>query len=83
MRILVQFIAQSVGVVLLRKNPPANPSYFKMWLYPLPVVLSVWIWLFVFYSTGKFALLGMGLTLVGVLVYFATKNIWTGTREAG
>ena len=37
-----------------------------MWLYPLPVVLSIWIWLFVFYSTGKYALLGLGLTLAGV-----------------
>jgi fructoselysine transporter len=76
MRILVQFIAQSVGVVLLRKNPPAKQSYFKMWLYPLPVILSVWIWLFVFYSTGLFALLGLGLSLCGALVFFATKNLW-------
>ncbi|HTE12110.1 MAG TPA: APC family permease [Chitinophagaceae bacterium] len=76
MRILVQFIAQSVGVVLLRKNPPAKQSYFKMWLYPMPVILSVSIWLFVFYSTGLFALLGLGLSLFGVLVFFATKNLW-------
>ena len=76
MRILVQFIAQSVGVVLLRKNRPAKQPYFKMWLYPLPVILSVWIWLFVFYSTGKYALLGLGLTLAGVLVYYLTRHLW-------
>ncbi|MEO6314514.1 MAG: APC family permease [Chitinophagaceae bacterium] len=76
MRILVQFIAQSVGVVLLRKHPPANQSYFKMWLYPLPVILSVGIWLFVFYSTGYYALLGLALTGCGVIVFFATRNLW-------
>jgi len=65
MRIVVQFIAQSVGVFFLRK-----------WLYPLPVILSIWIWLFVFYSTGMFALLGLGLTLAGVLAYFATRHLW-------
>jgi hypothetical protein len=32
--------------------------------------------LFVFYSTGKFALIGLCLTLVGVAVFFATKNLW-------
>lgn len=76
MRILVQFIAQSAGVVFLRKNKPATQPYFRMWLYPLPVILSIWIWLFIFFSTGKFALLGMGLSLVGVLVFFATRNLW-------
>ncbi|MFT3933863.1 MAG: APC family permease [Chitinophagaceae bacterium] len=82
MRIVVQFIAQSVGVVLLRKQTPANPSYFRMWLYPLPVILSIWIWLFVFYSTGMFALLGLGLTVAGVLVYFATRHLWGQKHSA-
>lgn len=76
MRILVQFIAQAAGVVLLRRKEPDRQSYFKMWLYPLPVILSIWIWLFVFYSTGKFALLGLGLALAGVLVFYATRNLW-------
>jgi len=79
MRIVVQFIGQSVGVILLRKKTPANTTHFKMWLYPLPVILSIWIWLFVFYSTGTFALYGMALTLAGVLVYFLTKNLWKRT----
>lgn len=79
MRIVVQFIAQSLGVVLLRRRPDAraSSSYFNMWLYPLPVILSVWIWLFVFYSTGVVALWGLGLTLCGVAVYFATRNLWS------
>lgn len=80
MRILVQFIAQSVGLVLLRKKPAPRQGYFKMWLYPLPVILSIWIWLFVFYSTGKFALLGLGLSLAGVLVFYLTRHLW-GTGE--
>jgi fructoselysine transporter len=81
MRILVQFIAQSVGVVLLRRQPSPKKSFFSMWLYPLPVILSVWIWLFVFYSTGRFALLGLGLTLAGILVFYLTKHLWTGAEQ--
>ena len=85
MRILVQFIAQSVGVVLLRKKHLPQQPHFKMWLYPLPVILSVWIWLFVFYSTGKYALLGLGLMLAGVLMFYLTRHLWStqGPTEPG
>jgi fructoselysine transporter len=76
MRIVVQFIAQSVGVIFLRKRNGTAQLPFKMWLYPLPVILSVWIWLFVFYSTGRVALLGLVLAVSGVLVYYLTKNMW-------
>jgi len=76
MRILVQFIAQAAGVVLLRRQKePARP-YFKMWLYPLPVILSIWIWLFVLFSTGWFSVIGLGLSLVGVIVFWFTKDLW-------
>jgi amino acid transporter len=77
MRILVQFIAQSVGVILLRRRMNADDKMpFKMWLYPLPVVLSVLIWVFVLYSTGKYALYGLALSAAGVGVYFLAKDIW-------
>ena len=39
MRILVQFVAQAIGVVLLRKRNGTAHLPFKMWLYPLPVVI--------------------------------------------
>ena len=74
MRILVQFVAQAVGVVLLRKRNGTANLPFRMWLYPLPVVLSVAIWLFVLYSTGLAALLGVFLTACGVIVYYAFRG---------
>jgi hypothetical protein len=40
-----------------------------MWLYPLPVVLSVAIWLFLLYKTGWFAIWGTGIALLGMIVY--------------
>jgi amino acid transporter len=74
MRILVQFIAQSVGVVLLRKRNGTAGLPYRMWLYPLPVILSIAIWLFVFYSTGIFAVYGLALALAGVAVYYLLKK---------
>ena len=43
---------------------------FKMLWYPVPVVISILIWLFVFYSTGKVAFLGIMLAIAGVAVYY-------------
>ncbi|MHA4808560.1 APC family permease [Flavitalea flava] len=76
MRILVQFVAQAIGVVYLRKRKGTKDLPFKMWLYPLPVILSVGIWLFVWFSTGIAAVYGLSLTCLGVLVFYFTKDIW-------
>jgi fructoselysine transporter len=70
MRIVIQFIGQAVGVSLLREKLGKKDLPFKMWLYPVPVALSILIWLFLFLSTGWFALWGSLIALVGVLVYF-------------
>jgi amino acid transporter len=74
MRIMVQFIGQSVGIVFLRKRFGTNQLPFKMWLYPLPVILSILIWLFLFYSTGWFALWGSLIGIAGVIVYFLVNK---------
>lgn len=81
MRIIVQFIAQGVGVVLLRKRFGTKELPFKMWLFPVPIILSVAIWIFLFISTGWFALWGSLIAVVGVIVYFVKKNITAETQS--
>ncbi len=81
MRILVQFVAQAIGVVVLRKRKGTAALPFKMWLYPLPVVLSIAIWLFVWYSTGIVALYGLLLAAIGVVVFFFTRGRWQKVGE--
>ena len=76
MRILVQFIAQAVGVVLLRQRNGTKKLPFKMWLYPLPVIVSIPIWLFIFFSTGIAALFAVILIMIGVLVFYITRELW-------
>jgi amino acid transporter len=39
-RILLQFILQAVGVIVLRIRRPEMPRPFRMWLYPLPAILA-------------------------------------------
>jgi len=81
MRVLVQFIAQAVGVVILRRRKGTTGLPFKMWLYPLPVVLSIAIWLFIWYSTGIVALFGLVLAAIGAVVFFLTRGRWGNGPE--
>lgn len=78
MRILVQFIGQAIGAALLRKRKGTTNLPFKMPLYPLPIILAITIWLFIFISTGlKFALSGITIIVLGLLAYnlFLKKSI--------
>ena len=70
MRILIQFIAQGVGVSLLRKKFGSKHLPFKMFLFPVPVIISIAIWLFLFVSTGWFAIYGMIIACIGVIAFF-------------
>jgi len=74
MRIIIQFIGQSVGLVLLRERLGTKSLPFKMWLYPLPIILSISIWLFLFISTGWFALWGSLIAAGGVVVFYISQN---------
>ena len=40
-RILLQFLLQAVGVIVLRIRRPDMPRPFRMWLYPVPAVLAI------------------------------------------
>src|ERR1700682_1515556 len=51
-RLLVQFIGQAVGVMLLHRRWSADRFPFKMWLYPLPAFLTACGWAALFWATG-------------------------------
>lgn len=70
MRILIQFIGQAIGLVLLVKRKGKAHFAWRMPLYPLPVVLAVLIWGYIFVSTGQKMMLG-GITVIalGVVAY--------------
>ena len=71
MRILVQFIGQAVGIMILRKNKPDGFFPFKMWLYPLPALIAILMWVGLFLSTGMyFALGGVIVMVIGSVIFF-------------
>ena len=70
MRILIQFIGQAVGVVLLRKKKGTIGLPFKMPLYPVPVIVAIGIWLYIYISTGLWYMLGgLIVTTLGVIAF--------------
>jgi amino acid transporter len=70
-RIVVQFIGQIGGVVLLRRRAPAMARPFRIPLYPLPIAVALTGWLFIFSTTGaRVILFGLGVATLGVLSFF-------------
>ncbi|MEO7046230.1 MAG: hypothetical protein ABI091_13050, partial [Ferruginibacter sp.] len=70
MRIMVQFIGQAVGIVLLRKRNGTKDLPYKMPFYPLPVIFAIVMWLFVFYATGLTVIVSfLAVFTSGLVVY--------------
>ena len=69
-RILIQFIGQIAALEVLRRTRPDVPLPFRMWLYPLPSVLALVGWLYVFVTSGwTFVLCGLGVLASGVVAF--------------
>src|SRR5438552_18923181 len=39
-RIIIQFLVQAAGLIVLRIRRPEMPRPFRMWLYPLPALIA-------------------------------------------
>jgi amino acid transporter len=70
-RILVQFVGQVFAVILLRRREPDRPRPYRMWLYPLPNLLALVGWIFVFATTDwQVILFGLGTLAAGAVLFF-------------
>jgi len=86
-RIVVQFMGQIVGLILLRKHAPDMPRPYRMWLYPIPAVIAMLGWIFVFATTQlQVIFFGIGVLALGFAVFLLwswnTKRWPFGFAEA-
>jgi amino acid transporter len=86
-RILVQFMGQVVGVMLLRRRAPNMPRPYRIWLYPIPAVVALLGWIFVFATTQiEVILFGVGVLALGCVAFlfwsWNTKRWPFGLEEA-
>jgi basic amino acid/polyamine antiporter, APA family len=69
-RILVQFMGQILAVTLLRRRAPQMERPYRMWLYPLPSIIALLGWVFVFATTDwKVILFGLGSLALGIVFF--------------
>ncbi|MEZ5395421.1 MAG: hypothetical protein R2724_21750 [Bryobacterales bacterium] len=77
-RILIQFIGHTLALFLLRKEGRIEFP-FRMWFYPLPALISLAGYTYVFLSLGmRYLIFGIGTLVVGGLVYLVAAK---GSRE--
>jgi len=76
MRIIVQFIGQAIGLLLLRSKKSDIQFPYKMPMFPVPVILAIAMWLFILISTGS-RLMIWGLLIIGLgtIVYFIKAKV--------
>jgi len=71
-RILLQFLLQAVGAIILRKRRPDLPRPFRMWLYPLPSLIATAGFIYILFSRpnfGKEIKYAFVLLVVGIVIY--------------
>lgn len=70
-QVLLCFIWQCAGAILLWRYRKDIPQPFKMWLYPLPAVAAFVLWLYVFLSGPREGIVFSFAYLAAALVAFA------------
>lgn len=71
MRIIVQFVGQSVGVLYWHWLKPNEYRPYRMKLFPLPAVVGIIIWLFILFTSPWPFIAGAAVIIsAGALIYF-------------
>jgi amino acid transporter len=76
-RIFIQFAGQIVTLVYWRNRSSGHASGFRMPLYPLPAIIALLGWLYVFVSSGRGV---MAYALVSLLLGLIAFGIWDALR---
>jgi amino acid transporter len=74
-QIASQFVWQCAGVVLLRRYRRDIPQPFVMWLYPVPALVALALWVCVFVSAPFSGILfAIGFVAAGMVAYFVFRR---------
>ena len=84
LRIVVQFLLQHVGVMVLRKRQPEMTRPFRVWLYPVPPVVALLGFTYILVGRANFGReLGMAAVVVVLgIVAFVVRAAVHPTRRA-
>jgi amino acid transporter len=85
-RIVVQFLAQTIGIIVLRTRRPDFPRPFRMWLYPLPAILAFLGYIYTVVMRPKSIesiRLAILVVVVGTVLFWIRQRQATETRTHG
>jgi amino acid transporter len=78
--VLVQSVGQVVALTVARRRQPTLKRPYRMWLYPLPSLIALVGWAYVYYASGwQPILLSLGWVVIGIvafLIWARVEHIW-------
>jgi basic amino acid/polyamine antiporter, APA family len=88
-RIMIQFLVQAAGLIVLRIRRADMPRPFRMWLYPAPAVAAIAGFVFILVNRPDFqrqVRYAMVILILGIVIYLvraARRHEWPfGTQTA-
>ena len=85
-RVMVQFLAQTIGIIVLRTRRPGLPRPFRMWLYPVPAILAFcgFVYLLVMRPKSLESIrVAVALIIVGVVLFAIRQAAASRSHVAG
>ena len=80
-RLLIQYVAQAVGLMMIRKKFKGETDVYRMPLYPLPVIVTIVGFAFCFFTTDNWLISGkapfIDLTILHTLAGVVAFLIWS------
>ncbi|SDU95258.1 Amino acid transporter [Microlunatus sagamiharensis] len=77
--VLVQSVAQVVALTVLRRRQPGLRRPYRQWLYPVPSLIALVGWVYVYFSATTLSiLLSLGWIVVGVVAFL----VWARVRRS-
>ncbi len=88
-RIVTQFLAQTIGIMVLRRRRPSLVRPYRMWLYPWPALLATAGFVYVLVErpqAGKEMRYALGIVAVGIALFLlraGRRSQWPFPRKLG
>lgn len=83
-RVLIQYLPQTIGFFVLRVRRPDLPRPFRMWLYPIPGIVSTLGWIYVLATAARgslvFALAVLGVGTAAYMIRARMRGEWPFVR---
>ena len=78
--VIVQAVAQVLALTVLRRRQPDLPRPYRQWLYPVPSLVALGGWCYVYASSGRtpilFSLAILAAGLAAFLIWARTEREW-------